>query len=119
LFADATFEDWDGNTIRSGAADVEEMYATGLQLHGGTPGTKHITANIQIEVDEDAGTAAAKSSYVVFQSTPRLHLQPIITGRYRDDFRRYADGRWQFLVRRFAVDTKGDLTQHLDYAVPD
>jgi hypothetical protein len=37
LFADATFEDWDGNTIRSGAADVEEMYATGLQLHGGTP----------------------------------------------------------------------------------
>ncbi len=119
LFVDARFEDWEGTTIRSGAADIEEMYASGLYLYDGTPGTKHVTTNSQIEVDEDAGTATARSAYVVFQTTPTLPLQPIITGRYHDDFVREPDGRWRFTVRRFAVDTKGDLSGHLNYAVPD
>jgi hypothetical protein len=119
LFTDATFEDWDGTTIRSGAADIEEMYASGLHLYDGRPATKHVTANIDIEVDDEAGTATAQSSYVVFQATPALSLQPIITGRYHDVFVRADDGRWRFRLRRFGVDAKGDLTHHLGYAVPD
>ena len=34
------------------------------------------------------GTATARSAFVVFQQTPTLPLQPIVTGRYRDRFAR-------------------------------
>jgi 3-phenylpropionate/cinnamic acid dioxygenase small subunit len=119
LFTEAAFEDWDGNTIRTGAADIEEMYSSGLHLYDGRPGTKHVTTNTEILVDEDGGTATARSAYVVFQATPTLALQPIITGRYEDRFCRDDDGAWHFRVRRFGVDSKGDLSQHLGYAVPD
>jgi hypothetical protein len=115
LFRDAVMTDFEGNVVGRGYDEVLASYRNGTFLYDGRPGTKHITANAQIEVDEDAGTATAKAAYVVFQATPNLSLQPIITGRYHDDFARDADGRWHFTVRRFAVDTMGDLSQHLTY----
>jgi hypothetical protein len=119
LFTDARMEDFDGHVIASGFDAVRDNYANGTQLYAGVPGTKHVTTNSQIEVDEEAGTATCKSAYVVFQATPNLPLQPIITGRYRDDFVRGDDGRWKLSVRRFAVDTMGDLSHHLTYSLGD
>jgi 3-phenylpropionate/cinnamic acid dioxygenase small subunit len=117
LFTEAVMTDWEGNEIGRGFEAIKANYANGTQLYDGRPGTKHVTTNVQMEVDEDAGTAWAKSAYVVFQGTPNLHLQPIITGRYSDEFARGGDGRWHFTVRRFAVDTMGDLSQHLTYTL--
>ena len=119
LFTDAVMTDFEGNEIGRGFDPIKANYVNGTQMYDGRPGTKHVTTNVQIEVDEEAGTASAKSAYVVFQATPNLPLQPIITGRYHDDFARAADGTWHFTVRRFAVDTVGDLSQHLTYSLGD
>lgn len=117
LFAQARMEDFDGNLVAEGFEGVRDSYTNGTQMYDGRPGTKHITANSQIVVDEEAGTATARSAYLVCQATPNLPLQPIITGRYHDDFARAEDGTWHFTMRRFAVDSLGDLSQHLTYSL--
>ena len=78
----------------------------------GTPHTKHVTTNLIIEVDEDAGTATCRSYITVFQQTPALPLQPIFQGRYHDSFDR-VDGKWRFIRRHILNDRLGDLGQHL------
>ena len=61
----------------------------------GTPRTKHVVTNIAIEVDEETGTASARSYFTVLQSLPDLPLQIIVSGRYRDRFERH-EGQWRF-----------------------
>jgi hypothetical protein len=119
IFRRAKLTTFEGHPVAEGFEGVRDSYTNGTQMYDGRPGTKHTTTNIQIDVDEDAGTATATSAYVVFQATPNLKLQPIITGRYRDDFARDDDGAWYFTTRRFAVDTMGDLSQHLTYTLGD
>jgi hypothetical protein len=119
IFRQARLTTFDGQLVAEGFEGVRDSYTNGTQMYAERPGTKHVTTNVQIEVDEDAGTAWSKSAYVVFQATPNLALQPIITGRYHDDFARGDDGRWYFTTRRFAVDTMGDLSQHLTYSLGD
>jgi len=65
-----------------------------------------------VDVDDDAGTATARSSYTVVQQTDALPLQPIIVGRYRDTFHRVEE-RWCFDTREMLVDLTGDLSHHL------
>ena len=64
----------------------------------GTPKTKHLTTNVSVVVDDEAGTASARSNYAVTQATPDLPLQVIITGHYRDTFH-VVDGEWWFDTR--------------------
>jgi 3-phenylpropionate/cinnamic acid dioxygenase small subunit len=106
------------DVVFEGPEQVRAMYDAATRLYeDGTPRTKHVTTNAIIEVDEAAGTASARSSYTVLQQTDALPLQPIITGRYRDTFRRI-DGRWWFDTRTMLVDQVGDLSHHLLYALP-
>ena len=78
------------------------MYQNSTRLYPcGTPRTKHVTTNAIIEVDDEAGTAAARSYYTVFQQLDDFPLQPIITGRYHDTFHRI-DGVWWFDQRDHA-----------------
>jgi 3-phenylpropionate/cinnamic acid dioxygenase small subunit len=119
LFRDAKMVSASGDVIADGYDAVRQNYERGTQLYDGSPRTKHITANSVIEVDEDAGTAVARSAYVVFQGTDALPLQPIITGRYRDNFVRGDDGQWKFSERMFFVDQIGDLSRHLTYEVTE
>ncbi len=63
-------------------------------------------------MDEEAGTGSSRSYFTVLQQTHELPLQPIITGRYHDTFRRI-EGVWCFEGRRMLVDQVGDLSQHL------
>ena len=104
-------------TVFEGRDRVREMYEMSTRLYeDGTPKTKHVTTNAQIEVDEEAGTARSRAYYSVTQATPDLPLQLIITGRYDDTFRR-VDGRWVFDTRVMHVDQVGDLSHHLKYAL--
>lgn len=78
----------------------------------GTPHTRHITTNLQLEIDEAAGHARARSSFTVFQALADFPLQAIIVGRYDDRFRRAAGG-WYFEQREMRPELYGDLSRHL------
>ena len=113
LFSGAVLRDESGAEIARGREGAARMYAA-TRLHAdGTPRTRHVTANPIIEVDGEAGTATARSSYVVFQATDAVALQPIVSGRYRDRFARSTDGTWSFTERLFTVDLVGDVSDHL------
>lgn len=100
-------------TLAEGAPAVEAFYRSLVILHDdGTPRTRHLTTNVSIDVDEAAGTATGTASYTVMQATEGFALQPIIVGRYRDDFHR-VEGEWWFGTRAMSVDLTGDLSRHL------
>ncbi|HET6817657.1 MAG TPA: nuclear transport factor 2 family protein [Mycobacteriales bacterium] len=113
LFAHATLADEHGNVFATGSAEVLAMWTAQTTLYDGSPRTRHVTANPVIDLDEGTGIAEVSSSYVVFQQTDALPLQPIITGRYFDVFTRHDDGTWHWTQRRYAVDHVGDLSHHL------
>jgi 3-phenylpropionate/cinnamic acid dioxygenase small subunit len=120
LFAGAVLRDEAGRETARGRDAVVALYTSATRRHGdGTPRTRHITANPIIEVDEAAGTATARSVYLVLQATDALPLQPIVTGRYRDRFSQgTADGGWSFTERTITVDLLGNLTDHLTFPLP-
>jgi 3-phenylpropionate/cinnamic acid dioxygenase small subunit len=113
LFAHATLADEHGNIFATGSDEMRAMWERQTILYDGKPGTRHVTANPVIDVDDAAGIAQVASSYVVFQGTDRLPLQAIVTGRYLDTFTRDVDGEWRFTQRRYAIDHVGDLSHHL------
>jgi 3-phenylpropionate/cinnamic acid dioxygenase small subunit len=109
--------DGSGDEI-TGAAAVTTMYERSTRKYpDGTPRSKHVITNPIVDVDEAAGTATCRSYYTVLQQTDDLPLQPIITGRYRDEFTR-VDGEWRYTRRHMAVDQVGDLSQHLLFELP-
>src|ERR1700685_3577865 len=111
LLANATFTG--GGAPVSGSDAIENMFQDTLIVYDdGTPRTKHLTTNIAIEVDEEAGTAVSRSYFTALQALPGLPLQPIASGRYHDRFER-RDGQWRFAERRVRVDLTGDVSRHL------
>ena len=114
LFADAvlTNEGVDGEV--RGAA-IGRLYRRTNRVHDdGTLRTRHVTTNVIVDIDEEADNATVRSVFVVFQQTPTLPLQPIVTGRYRDRFVR-TDGTWRFARRHIVVDHVGDVREHLAF----
>ncbi|MBJ20717.1 MAG: Ring hydroxylating enzyme beta subunit [Deltaproteobacteria bacterium] len=94
---------------------VGRFYAATNRVHeDGTLRTRHLATNVQIEIDEAADSATARSYYVVLQSTPDLPFQAIVGGRYEDHFVR-AGGEWRFDDRLIRVDQLGDLSEHLSF----
>jgi hypothetical protein len=97
-----------------GADQVRRMYESWTRRYedDGTPHTKHVTTNLILDIDEEEGTATARSYWTVLQAVPGLPLQPILAGRYHDRFER-ADRVWRFSERRYLVDLVGDVSQHM------
>jgi 3-phenylpropionate/cinnamic acid dioxygenase small subunit len=111
LFAGAVFTGAAGSV--RGAEAVERMLRDHIIVYeDGTPRTRHVITNVAIEIDDEAGTAAARSCFTVLQALPGFALQPIATGRYRDRFERRGDG-WEFVERRAQTDLVGDTSRHL------
>jgi 3-phenylpropionate/cinnamic acid dioxygenase small subunit len=113
LFAHATLADEHGTVFATGSEEVHRMWEAQTIRYDSSPRTRHITANPVIDVDEDLGVAQVSSSYVVFQGTDDLPLQPIVSGRYFDTFTRGADLVWHWTQRRYAIDHAGNLSHHL------
>jgi 3-phenylpropionate/cinnamic acid dioxygenase small subunit len=114
LFSHATLADEHGTVFATGSDEMHRMWeAQTIRYDGGSPRTRHVTANPVIDVDEHAGVAQVSSSYVVFQGVDGFALQPIVTGRYFDTFTRGNDAAWHWTQRRYAVDHVGDLSHHL------
>jgi len=111
LLGQATFTGGSGTV--SGRDAIEKMLRDNLIVYeDGTPRTKHIVSNLAIELDEEAGTAVARSYFTVLQALPGLSLQPIVSGRYQDHFER-RDGAWCFVERRVRSDLVGEVSLHL------
>ncbi len=114
LFAHAVITVEGSQARTAGANDIQAMYEQWTRRYSddGTPHTKHVTTNLIIDIDEDAGTATCRSYITVFQQTPSLPLQPILQGRYHDRLER-VNGAWRFAHRHMFNDRLGDLSQHL------
>jgi hypothetical protein len=97
-------------------ADHTALYIDGVAAEpgqaGATPGTRHMTTNLMIDVADDGRTASAKSYVVVFMSLPDFPLQPIVRGAYHDRFE-HIDGAWRFSERIMKMDDVGDVSRHL------
>jgi 3-phenylpropionate/cinnamic acid dioxygenase small subunit len=93
-----------------GAAEVQRLFAVTRLYADGTPRTKHVVTNVQIELDGDR--ASSRCYVTVFQQTDALPLQPIAAGRYVDRFER-AGGAWRFADRLVTGFLHGDRSQHL------
>ncbi len=109
-------EDGPPETVFEGRDAVRRLYGMTTRRYDdtGTPKTKHLISNARIVVDDAAGTAWARTQYVVLQATEALALQPIVAGHYDDTFHR-VDDAWWFDSRTMFVDLTGDLSQHLTF----
>jgi 3-phenylpropionate/cinnamic acid dioxygenase small subunit len=97
----------------TGPEAIEKMFRTMVITYDdGTPRTKHVTTNIIIELDDEAGTAASRAYFTVLQAVSGLPLQPIVSGRYRDRFA-FSGGQWRFAERQVRIDLVGDVSRHL------
>jgi hypothetical protein len=115
LFRDAVIRVDEFDLAISGADEAADFYATWTQRYEdtGTLKTKHVTTNLILEVDEDAGSATCRSYVTVFQAVADdFPLQPIYSGRYRDRFARGGDGEWRFAERTIVTDFTGDMSRH-------
>lgn len=111
LFAHGTVDTGDGNLLR-GTDEVRDMYGVVILYPDGTPRTRHVTTNLMIDVDEDAGAGTCESYVTVFQQTDDFPLQPVYQNRYEDRFVR-VDGTWRFAHRLMCDHRPGDTSRHL------
>jgi 3-phenylpropionate/cinnamic acid dioxygenase small subunit len=110
----ALFEHGQWHRAGPGAAAARQWIDDNVQLYDGQPRTKHVTTNVVVAVDEDAGTAIASAYVTVFQALPDFPLQPIFSGRYSDRLARI-DGEWRWTERRVLNDLYGDISRHVRY----
>ncbi len=110
LFTHGRMTDEHGAVIATGSAAVAKLYGFLVQLHDGSPRTRHLVASPVIEVDGDS--AVCRSSFLVHQQVGDGPLHAVAAGRYRDTFA-VVDGLWSFTERQFFLDQKGDMNQHM------
>ena len=103
----------DGDVQLLGAEAVAAVYRSMVIIHPNrTPMTHHVTTNLIIEIDEDDCFATSRGYFTVLQATEELPLQPIVIGRYRDEFSR-VDDQWRFASRRMTMQSTGKTSYHL------
>jgi 3-phenylpropionate/cinnamic acid dioxygenase small subunit len=96
----------------AGSQQVREAISRIRIYEDGTPRTKHVISNIDLDVDEEAGTAKSECYVTIFQQTEGFPLQPIFSGHYFYDFEQVA-GAWRFKKRAIRYGLVGDLSAHL------
>ncbi|GAA2581419.1 nuclear transport factor 2 family protein [Dactylosporangium fulvum] len=102
----------------TGSDEVHNAFANSVRrFEDGTPSTKHVTTNLIVDEDREAGTATGRAYFTVLQARPELALQVVAAGSYRDMFVLDADG-WRFADRLIRIELAGDLSRHLSVALP-
>jgi 3-phenylpropionate/cinnamic acid dioxygenase small subunit len=96
-----------------GSAQVQEFFAGTRLYDDGTPRTRHVITNVNIQIDGER--ASSRCYATVLQQTDELPLQPIASGRYVDRFERVR-GEWRFADRLITGFLLGDRSQHVDWA---
>ena len=110
MFSRGTIIGADGAQLAKGRDETLAMYRGGNRSErtGGGRRSKHVNTNVLVEVDDAAGTAIARSYWVLLVSTSVDEpLRAILAGSYHDTFAQ-ADGAWHFTERRYLVDLVGN-----------
>jgi hypothetical protein len=83
---------------------VLELYRTTLSSRGDGPRRlRVVTTDLDVRIDEAAGTATCTSRFTVFPSDPTITDTVLFVGRYLDQFALF-DGTWAFTRRHVALD---------------
>jgi ketosteroid isomerase-like protein len=107
----------DGNPKQAtGSVEVAAMYRESVRIPEEGPDSLLYTTNTQIEFEGE--TARARSYFAALHSKGAGVIVPVVGGRYRDTFRKRADG-WCFEERRMSIDLIGDLGDHITGPIED
>jgi len=76
--------------------------------------TKHLITNLNIDIDEEAGTARSRCYLTILQGVREVGfpLQPIFCGTYHDTFKRDENGKWFYATHRLDIDIEGECCNH-------
>jgi ketosteroid isomerase-like protein len=107
LFAHAELSATGNPRVSRGRDQVRETYTATLGGPGSEgPHIHNLVTNLLIDVDDDEGTATAKSYFTVVRSGSEAALHVSIAGRYEDRFT-CVDGTWRFARRHIILDLMG------------
>jgi hypothetical protein len=98
-----------------GTEEVTAMYRNSVVFPKKLPDTLLFTTNLQISVEGDRATSKA---YFLGMHQAGASIEPVIAGRYHDEFRR-VDGTWWFEHRHMIPDMVGDMSTHLTESIDD
>lgn len=124
LLAACTISLLDGSELKGGPA-IADHYAAVIRFYdddenpvdygsGGTPRTRHVTTNLQLEFDPDLRHVDVRSYFTVYQNLDGSN--PVIAGgRYVDRFDNTMHG-WQMVSRAIHLDQRGDMSRHIKEA---
>lgn len=112
LFADAVWTFDEGEPNRGREELFKNVVSRVIIYDDGTPRTRHLSTNIELEIDEDAGRAKCQRYVMVYQQTDGFPLQAIYSGRYLDEFTRQ-DGSWQYSSCTIRDPFFGDVSRHI------
>ena len=112
------FGEWgsEGQRLLSGKEMLEMLRNDIIIYADGTPKTRHVVTNIDLDVDEHRGVASCRSYVTLLQQTEDFPLQVIFSGEYSDDFERI-DDKWRFARRMVKRPLYGDLSRHVRRAI--
>lgn len=110
LFAHGSWRAHDGPRL-NGQELGESLRRRVTLYEDGTPRTRHLLTNIDIDVDEEGGTARARTYGTIVQGVTQGDLRWVSTFVYDDEFAR-TDGRWHFTERWLHRSMVGDPSMH-------
>jgi hypothetical protein len=110
LFARGTWRAHNGPRM-NGNEFGESLRRRVILYEDGTPRTRHLLTNVDIEVDEDAGTAKAQTYGTIVQGATDGDLRWVSTFVYDDEFVRI-EGQWHFAERWLHRSMVGDPSMH-------
>lgn len=103
----------EGAKVSHGRDELFDDVISNIILYDdGTPKTRHVTANVTLDIDETAGKASGQRYVTVLQQTDELPLQTIFSGHYFDEFVKENDA-WRFAKTLVRYPLVGDMSQHL------
>jgi 3-phenylpropionate/cinnamic acid dioxygenase small subunit len=106
------FEHGSMNGREIGSASLRQWIDDHIVLYEGSPRTKHLTTNVVVDVDEDAGMATARCYVTLVQAIPGQPLAIIGSADYHDRFER-VDGAWRWAERTIHNQLIGDSSGHV------